>query len=336
MNYSVVVIHDDHQEAARYSSLIQEVAPCHVQLRSNLIQEAGGKRAWGLFSVYDLAVIGLSAGPLSNSTSNLPRLSLLEQIQRESPSTSVIVVAYPPILEEAVAAIRMGAEDYLSSDFAPAAFQVSVKRSLNKKELFFGKPLQVNAARLSCCHLASYGGAQQLAFLDHATGLYNTRYLDFILDREILNAQETRRSFAVLFLDADHFKSVNDVYGHSVGTRLLQALGSHLKKIVRPRDSVFRYGGDEFVAVLPGCEIEAAMEVAQQMRASVEQKVFLKDEGLAIQFTISIGIAVFPTHASSQKAVLEAADRAMYRAKKLKSRNSIYVSGTEAGREVLI
>ncbi len=173
-------------------------------------------------------------------------------------------------------------------------------------------------------NIRQYLGVRNLAFLDDATGLYNTRYMNMILDREITRAKETNRSFAVLFVDADKFKGVNDKHGHLVGTKLLHELGRHLRRMVRDRDTVFRYGGDEFVAVLPGCDLALAQQVAERIRQSVEQRDFDVKEGLAIRFTVSIGVALFPEHASTKKEVVDMADQAMFMAKKA-SRNCVFV-----------
>ncbi len=175
-------------------------------------------------------------------------------------------------------------------------------------------------------NIREYMGVKNLVYLDEATGLYNTRYLNFILDREIKNAQKRKVSFAVLFIDVDHFKNVNDQNGHMVGTRLLNELGARLKTHVRDDDTVFRYGGDEFVAVLSPCDLDTAKAVASRIRESVEMTRFLAREGLGLRFTVSIGVALFPDHAQSKKEVIKMADDAMYAAKR-HSRNCVYVVG---------
>ena len=174
-------------------------------------------------------------------------------------------------------------------------------------------------------NIEQYMGVQSLAYVDDATGLYNTRYLSTILDREILQNEQTGQSFAVLFIDVDKFKSVNDTHGHLIGTKLLNALGAQLKKYVRGSDTVFRYGGDEFVAVLSPADLQTAQMVAERIRQSVEASVFLREEGVDVRFTVSIGVALYPDHAQSKKTVIEAADQAMYSAKKT-SRNCVYLA----------
>ena len=174
-------------------------------------------------------------------------------------------------------------------------------------------------------YIRQYKDVEQLAYLDDATGLYNARYLSTVLDREIVLSNKTQKPFAVLFIDADHFKKVNDTHGHLVGTKLLNALGRHIKKYVRETDTVFRYGGDEFIAVLSTCDLKTAQTVAERIRQSVEKKEFLAAEGLRLRFTVSIGVALYPEHAASKKEVIDAADRAMYGAKKA-SRNSVFIA----------
>ena len=174
-------------------------------------------------------------------------------------------------------------------------------------------------------NIEQYLGVQYLVYVDDATGLYNTRYLYTILDREIAQAQSSKQSFAILFLDGDRFKSINDNYGHLAGTKLLHELGEQLKRYVRGKDTVFRYGGDEFVAVLSPCDLPTAETVAERIRSSVERHTFLTSEGLNIRITVSIGVALFPDHADSKRAVIDAADHAMYTAKKT-TRNSVFIA----------
>ncbi len=174
-------------------------------------------------------------------------------------------------------------------------------------------------------NIREYMGVKQLVYVDDATGLGNTRYLNNILDREIANSNSKKTSFAVLFIDADHFKKVNDNHGHLTGTKLLNELGQHLKNHVRGSDTVFRYGGDEFVAVLSPSDFETASQVAERIRKAVEKRPFCESEKEGgLHFTVSIGVALYPDHAQSKKQVIEIADMAMYNAKK-KSRNCVYV-----------
>lgn len=454
--YQVLIIEQDSKEIELYSDLIREVANCRVDVMSH------GENSfdWVGRSNYNLVVIGLNAA-LESGTSGL---ALLENIKRMSPDTSVILISEQATVEQAVAAIRLGAEDYLKKPFNLETFQLAVKRGLDRKVIFgedsgasgflnllnscqmisasleqkniFGivqsylarelksghstiysfhegnlqrideqggsvmqdramqeildialqasnplpKMSESGAAsrfidrgqltpglfifRFRCAgpadyfciclsperpvaieafenrlrmlkaqievtgkNIEQYLGVQHLVYVDDATGLYNTRYLNYILDREIGQARLTSKSFAVLFIDADKFKSINDSHGHLVGTKLLNELGNQLKKFVREKDTVFRYGGDEFVAVLSPCDLATAKTVAERIRSAVEMGSFLEHEGLNIHFTVSIGVALFPDHAQSKKAIIEAADHAMYSSKKT-TRNSVTIATT--------
>jgi diguanylate cyclase (GGDEF)-like protein len=165
---------------------------------------------------------------------------------------------------------------------------------------------------------------KHLAYLDDLTHLYNTRYLDVALDRELASG----RPFCVLFLDLDHLKAVNDQHGHMVGSKLLVEVGRVLKSCVREEDVVSRYGGDEYVSLLLGVDSGIGLKVAERIRRSVENHVFLAREGLRVRVTASIGLASCPEHASDKAEILELADRAMYRGKRT-TRNVVYVASRD-------
>lgn len=461
--YNVLLIEEDPKEADLYGELLREVADCKVDVMSRVDAPVD----WLSRSNYHLIVIDSSSrnGDTSGASA-MNGLSVLEQIKRFSPATSVILISEQASVEQAVVAIKLGAEDYLKKPFNVESFQFAAKRALDRKTIFgedtgvssflnllngcqmisasleqekiFGiiqsylcrelrsdhsaiytltdegvvrvedsqaepradrameeildialqasnplpkmaesaemyrfvdrgqltpglfvfrfrcagkadyfcvclspeRPASIEAfeSRLRMLkaqiemtgkNIEQYMGVQHLVYVDDATGLYNTRYLHYILDREIAQSKATNKSFAVLFMDADKFKSINDTHGHLIGTKLLNELGHQLKKFVREKDTVFRYGGDEFVAVLSPCDLPTAKTVAERIRQSVEQRSFLENEGLDIHFTVTIGVALFPDHAASKKDIINAADQAMYHGKH-RTRNSVTIA-TDAG-----
>jgi two-component system cell cycle response regulator len=166
---------------------------------------------------------------------------------------------------------------------------------------------------------------QNLIYIDDLTKLYNSRYLNVVLDRELKRSERYRNFFSVLFMDLDFFKRVNDTYGHLIGTRVLVEAGSVLRSCVRETDSVVRYGGDEFVVLLVETKADEAIMVAERMRMMIEQKSFGQESGLDIRLTISIGIAAFPEHATTKQHLLNLADKAMYRGKD-STRNVVYLA----------
>jgi diguanylate cyclase (GGDEF)-like protein len=464
-SYNVLLIEEDPKQTELYSDLIREVADCKVDVMSRVESSFD----WIGRSNYHLVVIDSSADTDSGvimPTGGLNGLTLVEQIKRVSPVTSVILVSEQATIEQAVAAIRLGAEEYLKKPFNLETFKLAVKRGLDRKTVFGENtgassflnllnscqmisasleekkifwivqsyllrelksahsaiytlngtdPMRIDEAthdgrrdrameeildialhasnplvkmieagewfrfidrgqltpglfifRFHCAgpsdsfavllspdrsvmnegfesrlrmlkaqievtgkNIEQYMGVQHLVYVDDATGLYNTRYLNYILDREIAHAHATKKSFAVLFIDADKFKGINDSHGHLVGTKLLHELGEELKKYVRRTDTVFRYGGDEFVAVLAPCDLATAKVVAERIRDAVEHKTFLSAEGLKLHFTVSIGVALFPDHATSKKSIIDAADHAMYSAKRT-TRNSVTIAEISA------
>lgn len=450
-SYNVLLIEEDQKQTELYTDLLKEVADCKIDVTARI----DGAFEWFAGANYHLVII-------DTSSAGLDALSLLEKIRRLSPMTSVIMISSRATIEEAVASIRTGAEDYFKKPFNLESFKLAIKRGLDRKAIlsldsglsnyinllnacqmisasleeekifgivqsFFSRELASNYSavytlegkdpvrlddvsgsagkdrameevldialqatnplskmaetneqyrfidrgqltpglfvfRFRCAgpndyycvclsperssdiedfesrirmlraqievtgkNVEQYKGVQHLVYVDDATGLYNTRYLNNLLDREISCASQNTKSFAVLFIDADKFKSINDSHGHLIGTRLLNELGHQLKKYVRETDTVFRYGGDEFVAVLSPSDLATAKAVAERIRHSVERRVFLAREGLKIHFTVSIGVAIFPDHAKSKKEIIEAADYAMYSAKKT-TRNKVSIA----------
>jgi len=155
-----------------------------------------------------------------------------------------------------------------------------------------------------------------LTHTDDLTGLFNQRYLELILDREISLSKRNNTEFSVLFLDLDHFKSVNDTHGHLIGSRLLFEVGEEIKRALRDSDITFRYGGDEFVVILSHTGLEDAIMVAERVRQQIEKKRFLARENMDIRLTASIGVASVPLHAANKQQILKAADEALYGVKK--------------------
>jgi len=161
----------------------------------------------------------------------------------------------------------------------------------------------------------TYSLAKDMLFIDELSGLFNYRYLEVALDRELKRAERYASQLSVLFLDMDCFKQVNDTYGHLVGSQVLREMGALLKKSVREVDVVIRYGGDEYTVILVETNCSTAGTVAERIRTLVASHVFLADEGHAIRLTCSIGYSCCPEDTMSKQDLLEMADKAMYASK---------------------
>jgi diguanylate cyclase (GGDEF)-like protein len=168
-----------------------------------------------------------------------------------------------------------------------------------------------------------YQKMAELAITDDLTKLFNTRYLNRTMETEIQRSSRYNTSVSLIFMDIDYFKLVNDQYGHLVGSKVLVEIGQLLIKNLRSIDIVARYGGDEFVIVLPQTPPNAAKQIAERMRKIIEQNIFLKKEGYSLKITASFGVASYPESAKSKEELLRLADEAMYKVK-YQTRNAVY------------
>lgn len=165
----------------------------------------------------------------------------------------------------------------------------------------------------------------ELTITDDCTKLYNSRHLYSILEAEVYRSTRYQYEFSLIFIDLDYFKRVNDRYGHLVGSRLLSELGSLIKMHLRLIDFGFRYGGDEFVILLPQTPKRNAINVARRLHQLIARHSFLADQGLNISITASLGIASFPEDAQNKEDLIRLADHAMYMVKD-NARNNIAVA----------
>jgi diguanylate cyclase (GGDEF)-like protein len=156
---------------------------------------------------------------------------------------------------------------------------------------------------------------QQLTITDDTTGLYNVRYLYEVLRREMERCSEQGLLVSLAFLDLDHFKLVNDEHGHLVGSELLARVGERLRELSRKEDWCFRYGGDEFVILMPETGAEAAMMQAISLHTALTKTEFQMKNGLKLRVSSSVGVATAPGDGSSVHAIVGIADARMYAVK---------------------
>jgi diguanylate cyclase (GGDEF)-like protein len=179
-------------------------------------------------------------------------------------------------------------------------------------------------------------GLLRFAFTDYLTGLRTRGYFEQQLELEFKRAERKQQKFALLMIDIDHFKILNDTFGHHVGDQLLRDVTSILMKDMREVDTVARYGGEEFVIILPETTQTGAVFVAQRLRRAVEQAKFFAGSPHSVQhLTISIGVAVYDTDAQFKRDLIEFADAALYAAKHAgRNRVMCYSELSKQGREV--
>jgi diguanylate cyclase (GGDEF)-like protein len=174
-----------------------------------------------------------------------------------------------------------------------------------------------------------YLGTQELVYTDDLTGLYNYRFLNLSLDREISRAQRYNQRFSLAFLDLDQFKRVNDTHGHLVGSAVLREVAAILRRSVRDTDLLFRYGGDEFTVLLVGTDSSGARVVAERIRQGIEAHAFSAGQGKTCRVTATVGFATYPTHTTNRQQLIDLADQAMYRGKQTRNVSC----GAEPGKQ---
>jgi diguanylate cyclase (GGDEF)-like protein len=218
--------------------------------------------------------------------------------------------------------VDLGSTDGTFLEGAPVAraiLQAGDKMGIAGRTLSF--------AMLDRADLAYQSRIEQMIHVDELTGLLTKRSLFRALEKELTRAQRYRHPIAVLMMDLDHFKQVNDTYGHLAGSLCLSEVGRLIRESTRETDVNGRYGGEEFVTFLPESDVAGGRIVAERIRAAMERHEF-QYENAAFGVRISIGIAGWPEDGNDVESLVRAADTALYRAKHL-GRNRFVVYGED-------
>ncbi len=227
----------------------------------------------------------------------------------------VLLMADDSELPRLAKGLDLGANDYLV-------------RPVDRNELLARVRTQLRRKRLQERLRENYNRSLSLALTDELTGLYNRRYVFAHLNEQLGRIAETAGETAVLLYDIDHFKQVNDRYGHPAGDKVLRELAERAIRQVRSVDLVGRLGGEEFVVVMPETSLAGAVVVAERLRLAVADEQFALDDGEALSVTVSIGIAVTGAPNETQDSLLKRADDALYAAKN-GGRNRTVVYGAD-------
>ena len=178
---------------------------------------------------------------------------------------------------------------------------------------------------------SQYQGARELIYTDDLTGLYNHRYLHIALEQEIRRSERYGLEFSLAFVDLDLFKEINDEHGHLVGSNVLRQVSELLRQCVRDADMLFRYGGDEFTALLIETDTRGAKIVAERIRRTIEEFAFSVGRGQTGRITTTVGHATYPIHATIKNELIDLADKAMYVGK---GNRNTSVSASEANENI--
>ena len=169
-----------------------------------------------------------------------------------------------------------------------------------------------DAVALAFENVRLFQKTRQLSISDEITPLHNFRYFHQALDRELKLVNRYGSTLSLVFVDLDRFKPINDQYGHLRGSRTLREVGFLIRAAVRETDIPARYGGDEFVVILPQTDGESASILAEKLRTLIEEHTFLQEEGINARLGVSLGVATYPEEADTKEALIRLADSRMY------------------------
>jgi two-component system cell cycle response regulator len=239
--------------------------------------------------------------------------------QRPAPYTYILLLTAKDAKESVVEGLESGADDYLTKPFHPQELRARIRVGLRLLELEDNLVQAREAMRFKATH-------------DALTGVWNRGAIMETLDREISRSHREGNSMGVLIADLDHFKSVNDTYGHPAGDCVLREVTSRMQHDVRHYDAVGRYGGEEFLILLPGCDHSETSAKAERLRQTIIRQPVEIDSG-TLKITMSVGgVATgdWPEYSASQ--ILQLADAALYRAKQ-EGRNRTVIAGAADHQE---
>lgn len=275
-----------------------------------LLQTALVKMGHEVVSVADgLEAIRVSALPDSPSLAILDwmmpgadGLAVCHAIRRRAtPYVYLILLTARSGQEDLIAGLDAEADDFLTKPLDP----IELRARLRSGERVLAVQERLLVAQQTLRHQATH---------DSLTGLWNRAMVVEQLERELVRARREGQSLAVVLADVDHFKSVNDTHGHAVGDAVLREIAARLVGVPRRYDFVGRYGGEEFLLLLPGCALPEAMLVADRVRRAVEEDPIIM-KTMELPLTVSLGVACTSCHWDESDVLLQQADEALYRAK---------------------
>ncbi len=270
-----------------------------------------------MFDVIIQPHIGVTGLAFSNKKTYMRRkrdeLPIKEDYDTPTPGASILAV---PIVyqNEAMGVLTLTHEE---------------TNAYTKKDQEMVQILATNAS-IVLWNLRRFEKTQERNYIDDLTGLYNYRYFEKIIPELCHTCTREQTGLVLLVLDIDHFKHINDTYGHLAGNEVLKGIATLLKEMVREMDVVCRYGGEEFTVILPGATLDVGKQIAERLRKSIEgTPMALPPVGQAVsmpvRITVSVGIASYPDMGDSPLELLRLADRAMYVGSKQKGRNRVAV-----------
>jgi two-component system cell cycle response regulator len=242
---------------------------------------------------------------VSMSLGDFDPLRVASQIRtvEQSRNLPIILMADDGDKPRVVRALDLGVNDFIS-------------RPIERNELKARVRTQIRRHRYAMELRQSVNNTIALAVTDDLTGLYNRRYFDRHLSVLLGKAQAQERNMAVMILDIDHFKSVNDTYGHDAGDMVLREFSARVKRNIRGVDLACRFGGEEFVVLMPDTDVLNAELVAERVRQAIAEKAFDVNSSRPLVVTVSVGVSFIESQVDTPETLIKRADLALYRAKR--------------------
>lgn len=270
-----------------------------------------GAEGLDLLKQYSVDVVLIDLG-----LPDIPGIELLNTVKASFPSTEAIILTGNATLDSAIEATNRGAFSFLLKPYDIDQLILHIKRAIEKREAEIKILMQsAELKKINAELMVLYAKANISSLHDSLTGLANRRFLEVQLEKIYESAKRYGQQFSVIMLDIDYFKKYNDTHGHVEGDRTLVKVAHMLLKVMRMADYVFRYGGEEFLVMLPGTDIANASKAAERLRSVVESEAGL---------TVSLGVASYRESLQDKEALIREADDALYRAKK-NGRNRVEV-----------
>jgi two-component system cell cycle response regulator len=266
----------------------------------DVVLAENGAEAWDILEKPDAPPMAILDWVMPHLTG--PDVCKKVRETRREPYTYILLLTSKNSKDETIEGLEAGADDYIVKPFDQQ--ELSVRLRAGKRIIDLQLSLMDAREEL-----------REKANKDLLTMLPNRSAIMAILEHEIARSHRDHRSVGVVLLDIDHFKKVNDTYGHFAGDAVLRETAARLKASMRAYDHVGRYGGEEFLVVLPNCEMEQARSQAERMRQRLQESKILADAGLGIAVTASFGVTISDLSDRSPDIFVRVADEALYRAK---------------------
>lgn len=289
---SILIVDTDQRHAERVQTYLTPEHDVDILVQpADAVFQVTGK-------TYELALISMAL-------TDFDPLRVCSQIRtvEQTRNLPIILIADDTDKPKVVRALDLGVNDFIT-------------RPVERNELAARVRTQIRRARYTLELRQSVNNTMALAVTDDMTGLYNRRYFDRHLGVMLGKAQSQDRNMALMILDIDHFKSVNDTHGHDIGDAVLREFAARLKRNIRGVDLACRFGGEEFVVLMPDTDFNQAELVAERVRQAIADRSFEVGAGPPLSVTVSAGVSLHESERDTPESLIKRADVALYRAKR--------------------